>query len=569
MGFIYEGEKPGRGKDQVPLDFYWYQHHRSLFDVANESKLQSRAKQAVVDANVFFNMKDNSEHPLLADWLAEDMVLCVTPELLNEIQRNKNSQARRESLSYAETFPRVSSDNVDQIEKLLRSRFPYVNRLQDKSDIRQLAHAVAAEVEFFVTNDRKFASNVAGNVFDEFGIRVVSPDDLITHLDELMNAVAYQPQRLAGSRIEIRRTRSGQADLLAATFQSVGDEKKSGLTSALKHYLSYPSDHEVQVIQAASGEYLALVVVSYKNDRLQVPLIRVVKGIALPALETQLVSKIVRLSIQKGYSLVEVSERHLSDSIVRALKENSFSQVEHNWLKFSVRGILSAEDTGNKLRQLAVEFENYSEFVSHIETGLKDAFLQSNISELIQTERLLWPIKIEDANIPSYVVPIRPEWAIHLFDTNLGSQTLFGSDPNLVFSMDNVYYRSSRPKMPTENSRVLWYVSQGSNRNVAGVKAIRACSYVDEVVVGSPKQLFKQFKELGVYRWNDVYETAHFDIDREVLAFRFSRTELLDTSISLPRLREIFNRASAFMSPTKISSRDFMTVYREGMNRHE
>lgn len=46
------------------------------------------------------------------------------------------------------------------------------------------------------------------------------------------------------------------------------------------------------------------------------------------------------------------------------------------------------------------------------------------------------------------------------------------------------------------------------------------------MVIGPPKELFRRFKRLGVYEWNDVLGKAG-SIDGELMAFRFDDTELL------------------------------------------
>ncbi len=37
------------------------------------------------------------------------------------------------------------------------------------------------------------------------------------------------------------------------------------------------------------------------------------------------------------------------------------------------------------------------------------------------------PAKITDADIPAFIVPVRAEWAMSLFDSEIASQDLFGA----------------------------------------------------------------------------------------------------------------------------------------------
>jgi hypothetical protein len=153
-----------------------------------------------------------------------------------------------------------------------------------------------------------------------------------------------------------------------------------------------------------------------------------------------------------------------------------------------------------------------------------------------------------------------------LFDYQLGKQTLFGSQTGLIFKMENVYYRSARQKTPVPHSRVLWYVSKYRGK-YHGIQTVRACSYVDEVVVGTPKDIFKKFSKLGVYKWRDVFKEAGGDISKKILAFRFSRTELFSNPVSLETLNTILNRRNAPLSPLKISSEQFEEIYKVGTSK--
>jgi hypothetical protein len=145
----------------------------------------------------------------------------------------------------------------------------------------------------------------------------------------------------------------------------------------------------------------------------------------------------------------------------------------------------------------------------------------------------------------------------------MASQTLFGSKPNLIFQTENVYYRASRPKILTAPGRVLWYVSK-STGHYQGTMSIRACSYIDEVVIDKPKVLFSRFKRLGVYQWEDIYNVAHSDIEKEIMAFRFSNTELLNP-IHKDDLQQIWKEELGtnfhIQGPIRIPNKMFYRLY--------
>ena len=155
---------------------------------------------------------------------------------------------------------------------------------------------------------------------------------------------------------------------------------------------------------------------------------------------------------------------------------------------------------------------------------------------------------------------------MNLFDEHLASSDLFGAKPKLALNTENVYYRSSFPAKLCAPSRVLWYVSDDSD--FPGSKKIRACSLISEVVIDKPKELFRKYQHLGVYEWKNVYEVAHGDIEKTLMAFRFQRTELFRRPIDLNLLREIMLESEKknvnLQSPFEITSNSFNELYKIG-----
>lgn len=135
-------------------------------------------------------------------------------------------------------------------------------------------------------------------------------------------------------------------------------------------------------------------------------------------------------------------------------------------------------------------------------------------------------------------------------------------------SLENVYYRAARPLILSAPGRILWYVSQ--QKDYPESMQIRACSYLREVLIGSPKNIFNRFRRLGVFAWRDVKQIVNDDLDRPIMGFCFSHTELLSKPISWAHLQEILEekegKRSQIQSPLKISTDCFIELYRVGMN---
>jgi hypothetical protein len=186
---------------------------------------------------------------------------------------------------------------------------------------------------------------------------------------------------------------------------------------------------------------------------------------------------------------------------------------------------------------------------------------------MIEIERLFWPVKITDAAIPTLLIPIRPEWAYSWFDEDLASSTLFGAQKERAFNREGVYYSAARRPGIMMPGRILWYVTK--DERIPGTGSVRACSRLDDMVVGKPKELYRQFQHLGIYEWTHVYQTAHRDLDTDLLAIRFSDTQLFSKPVSLAELEEITRQEQGIKppiyAPSPISTDVFVRVYEMGM----
>ena len=571
MGFTYRGEKPGRGRDKVPLTHYWYDHkHPDLFSIAHDHMVESRAIKAVIDANIFYNLLQDSQHPLLADWLTDDLALCLTPEIFNEINRSKDRHHRISGSSYAHSFPLTPSDPTQhsQILELLREYLPGEISVQDKSDLNQLSYAIAFEADFFVTNDQDLRKRLGTIVKNEFGVSIVNADDVIIFLDEFMNQDLYTSHRLAGSPIEIKRIRSGSIDSLADKFHRGTGVRKNHLRHKLAGYLAIPKTYSSWVISSQEYGVVGLVVLKeIEGDIMEINLLRVIEGPISSVLGERLIFWSISRAINSAKNLVVFRDDHVSKDTRSALRQNAFTKLGDAWIKFNLFGVLQRDQASKILDSYTETHTQYSIAAKYVQSLLDS--IDDNLQQTVVAEKHMWPLKLVDANLPTYIVPIKPPWAIDLFDSKLGSQTLFGSDPDLMFRMENVYYRSAYTKIPTAPSRILWYVSKGNDSPLQGTMSIRASSYVEEVVIGTPKELFAKFSKLGVYKWKNVLTAANGDINKKILAFRFSHTELFDTPVSLSEWTSITQRKSAPQSASSLSTEQYLSIYEMGSTRQK
>ena len=151
----------------------------------------------------------------------------------------------------------------------------------------------------------------------------------------------------------------------------------------------------------------------------------------------------------------------------------------------------------------------------------------------LELERHCSPVYISQAR-PSFLIPIKPAYAMGLFDTKQATSDLFGAGQNTLLRWENVYYRSATHKsMIRAPGRIFWYASGPQS-------AIVAVSLLDEVVLGKPKELFRAFEKFGVLDWRAIFGMCKGDVSAELMALKFSHTFPFRTPIDLRRLREIF-----------------------------
>ncbi len=184
-------------------------------------------------------------------------------------------------------------------------------------------------------------------------------------------------------------------------------------------------------------------------------------------------------------------------------------------------------------------------------------------------ERMLYPAKITDAGIPNFIIPIQAWWAKDLFDKELAQEIIWGAKEELALRREVVYYRSKQAsgglKAP---GRILWYVSKtGSGKNSSSILgAIRACSLLDEIVIAKPKDLHRRFRRLGIYSFKDVLKTARDDFNREIMAVKFSDTQLFKKPVELRDIEKILGRKISVRAPYKITTEGFRMIFANSSN---
>lgn len=559
LGFQLLGEKRGKSKAGTPLNIWWFAHGSPLLSYIS----RMIAEQSVVvalDANVVFDLVSDGpasieSQALLNDWLREQVDFIVTPELNNEINRSEDPTAREKSRQVVGRFRVLEGDGAtfESARSSLSEMLGHPSDENQASDIRQIAWAIAGEAEYFVTRDQGLLDR-AREIGESFNINVVRPSEIITQIDEFVNGASYQPHRFEGSLLGVRPVDPSAEQHLVDSYLDFASEKKAPFLNVLRSALATCPGQVREIVGAHQEPYL-LYHLEELNGEIFVPLLRASKA-RLSA--TVLRQFLASLTFRRAVSSVSITDNRLSSPVEQALAAAQFIKLQSGWLKPCLRYIGPASEVPGLLASTYPD-STHRDALNEIGTTLSDG----RPEQLLTIERALAPAKFTDLEIPCFIVSIRPFWASQLFDSKLAEQDLFGLPPELGFRLENVYYKAAG--FPLRGpARVLWYVSMGK-RGYTGTGAIRAASYLDEVIIGPPKELYSRFRRLGIYQWGNVLNITKGALDEAVMALRFSGTELLDKPIGWDeiqaKLAERTGKGNPLLGPVQITSTLFFELY--------
>ena len=354
-------------------------------------------------------------------------------------------------------------------------------------------------------------------------------------------------------------------DDLVQTFQAFArSERRSELLTTLRNALAQPTHSDGQIVRGQDDSLQGLLLVRFVDGEARIQLLRTTRGPLSDVLARHLVWFAVQQARQRGHGVIRSMDKYISPAAEGVLGVLGFRPAE-GMAKVNGIGVLSTRDLADHLRTVDPGFTDPA-WMDDALSVLEREPSEMPIQFAFACERLMWPAKLLDTSLPSYSVPIQPEWAAQLFHTRLVEESLFGSDPRLMLRLDNVYYRSSIPRGIDAPARILWYVKDSRER--PSTRCYAATSLVEGVVRGRAKTIFSQFKRYGVFGWEDVLKVAKNDPDGLIEAFRFGYTEPFKRSVDLSRIRVLADQLGVpvpfLQSPSRVSAELFSAIYREG-----
>ena len=567
LGFIARDEAQGRGKDTALLTRWWMDFgHPDLFSFAAKDSLISKLC-LVIDSNVFYGIyssekKDDEAKSLIADWLPDNIELCVTDEIFNEIdRRNTNTKERSEKRRLAESFTILpcSSEKATAVENELIKLMPPKTE-SDRSDIRHLARAIGSNALYFITRDRGILKHSEA-LYERFQISVLRPYDIIIKLDQVEKGHEYQPARLSGTQYKLRLVKVDELDAIAQQFVCrTKNERTRDFRKLIAEELADQNPSSCYVLESPAGDKQCLFLIKTMDEEIVIPVFRISRSPLAATIGRHILRKFLNRASAEGKSFVTICDSYIDEGLLSILAEDGFFPSGRNWIKISLFGIINSDLLDSHLSEMVIQFPKKKSIISKIKEDATSTLVSQKDSSIILLEKIFWPLKIIGRKIQCFIVPIKPVWAQQLFDEHLARQDLFGSN-ELMFNAELVYYRAKKPGGLVSPARILWYVSHEKSRPETG--AIRAVSILDEVNIGSPKQLFSKYRRFGIYKWHDLVKTAK---NHELMALKFSNTYLVDKPLKWAELRAMlhkFGKSTTLQSPFRISEEIFTVIFRK------
>ena len=415
-----------------------------------------------------------------------------------------------------------------------------------KSDIQHLAKTAASQVQTFVTRDEKLLRE-SGTIATLTGLQVVSPADVIIRHHELLERQSYGPSRVAGVDLAWRRwTYDDSPGFPFDSFLNDG-ERKGSFKTKLNRFLSDPKLSVVEIL-CRENDAVAIRVLARDSERgLKAPMVRIARTVDRRQFGRFVAADMLARAVEEDLCMVRVDSKSMTSGLDHGLLETGFTRCGDDFVRFSFSACFDRMTTLKRIGELSPSsLDTYRD--------LTDLDLEGHCS----------PLSLRVTDQTYFVVPVRPAYAMSLFDRRRSADDFFGGKPEVLLRWQNVYYRrKTHQHILKPPARILWYAS-GQDKQVVAV------SRLDEVAVDTPKVLYRQFQKFGILEWPALYKMCKGDPDTEIMALVFSHTFSFREPISLDTLKEIFNMNKvglALQSPQRIPTGVFDEIFRCGFPR--
>lgn len=572
LGFQPIGERAGRATREKTILTIWNRHNTEMQNLFSALyKNEDSLAKVMLDTNVVIDLYCSEQRSiaLQQDFLREYVDYHISPDVLSEINKQNDKAVRNDQREYAKShftiLYGIDENRVTEISNRINEIKPCPKGSNTWFDIRHIAVAIAADSEAFITNDLEWTdTSLRDTIFDEYGLRIFTPNELVKRIDELDSPEAYAPRLLSGLNLQYSEVSPKRIPaVIDAFYTQHADKRKKLFAKFIRGWIAEIKTHHILLVTSNEQPLCAipyceadgkLIVESiYYNGAL---LKQAIRGTFI----TRIMFKLLESARKSALSEIRVKMGSLQKELVPSIKKCGFIENGDYLVRFVRIGVYSLSN---------IETVKSLSDNSTLNVGIEKLLRQNENrwtirdKELINLEKIFWPMKLSTPGIiRCFIVPIQAEYAKDLFDEKLAdtNPSFFENEKyEPALSIENVYYKSNKQKIPYYPARILWYVSQSQ---MMGTGAIRACSYLELVKVGNAKSLYHSYRRLGVLDYNQL---VHMGAGA-LAAYKFSYTELFDKPVALDRIRKILrNPRFSVQSYKEIRNEQFLKIYSEGM----
>ncbi|MFJ6003127.1 GNAT family N-acetyltransferase [Arthrobacter sp. NPDC092385] len=513
LGFQAESFAEGRGKDKAEMTVWRRSFgHDTLFSssLASDTRLH-----VTLDTNVILDLllgrNQETEDFLNSPILEGEVTYCVSRSVRNELSELRSPDERRQVMLQLGQFEELSAELTvaEALQRELLASISATELSRDLSlnpDSRLVAETIVGGADVMITNDEN-AAKVLRPLAQRHGVDVLHPSQLVVMIDDLKGLYRDGAGRIQNTELVLDRAPAGSDRELDHLISSHSGETKAQFRTNLR---SKASSTLQTVHTAESGLADGLLMTRTTDDTLEVELLRVRPARGGSALLKQLLFQLRHEALRKGMARIVLTDPAPGggESPAQILEQEGAILIKGRWTMEVVDAQLSVD----QLRSPDLSPWQLAPWI--------DRTIESP-EDFAKLERHLWPLKIREAPLRCFVVPIKQTFASEL----LGYDTpLLTRQKDLGISRRHVYYKSA-PYQPSAPGRILWYVSGRGGGSVV------AASQLVSSHRGSPSTLHSRFRKYGV--WSEVDIKSHARGTGTAVALRFGETEIFRSFVKL------------------------------------
>jgi ribosomal protein S18 acetylase RimI-like enzyme len=529
LGFSPRGERRGRGKDDTTLTLWWRSLGQpDLFSFARE---EDDRPLAALDTNLLIRGSDGDPEvveDLLSDWVRAEIVFGCVDYSLVEINGKEDSDVRRRHIRYATGHEELkyAPEAAEVLRATVHDTLGSALAARHREDIVLATRAAASGARWFVTEDVPFRTACSQVLSEIAEIDVVSISEMVMAADRLARGESYEARFLKGTDIRIGEVATGDLDRVAKAFLNQRDGETLRVWRKRLHAVAIDVLNTRLYLFRDKGDPLALVAIT-SGDVLEIPVCRIRRGPGEPTLARQILGWLRDKTVEMGAPAVQITDEHPGQWIERSYVTEGFFP-DRKPTAVPIKSVTTIAGLGELLAEPPLASVIDPEHVRAISRLSPSAVVAHSI------ESAFHPVIVTSAGLRTVRVPITSHYAIELFDDLLSEGRLWTRDRSIALRREHVYFRTPTvPSLLNAPARILWQVT-GDKRHGGGT--LRACSLLDEMIIGDVDQLINRYSHLGVLDRSEILPMTR---DGKVMAIRFSHTTLFRHPVTLADYRGI------------------------------